>query len=238
MHNFTGMPIPNATMARLQIAEEAKGIDPNYEVFVAGMLIHHATRPKLAREYLSAIVEDFMQRYPHGRGTTGSKKLRSFYAACYSIKYADSRTRRQKGDDRSKMHAALQKLSKTARTLLLEFTDAPAAFKMNKAALWKLVDANFVDGTFYEDSSAARVWLTDLGIAAQTHAHIAQDRSDKEVRAAAFKPGDTYRNKGDDFFTSGIDIGDHGNAINVYRASEEEAIALRDKVLDLLKRNA
>lgn len=43
--------------------------------------------------------------------------------------------------------------------------------------------------------------------------------------------GDTYINKGDDYWTSGINIGEHGNCIICFGASESKAIALRDKVL-------
>jgi hypothetical protein len=47
----------------------------------------------------------------------------------------------------------------------------------------------------------------------------------------AIKPGDTYIADGDDYWTSGIDIGEHGNAVVCYARPESAAIALRDEVM-------
>lgn len=51
------------------------------------------------------------------------------------------------------------------------------------------------------------------------------------------KAGDTYINEGDDYWASGIDIGEHGNAIVCFAWPESAAIALRDKVLAALHSN-
>jgi hypothetical protein len=50
----------------------------------------------------------------------------------------------------------------------------------------------------------------------------------------AIKPGDTYIADGDDYWTSGIDIGEHGNAVVCYARPESAAIALRDEVMAAL----
>jgi len=47
--------------------------------------------------------------------------------------------------------------------------------------------------------------------------------------------GDTYQIEPDSLFTSGIDLGDHGSAIEVHRNTKEEAEALRDIVLESLE---
>lgn len=45
------------------------------------------------------------------------------------------------------------------------------------------------------------------------------------------KPGDTFKNEGDTFWQSGIDIGDHMQAIIVYRATEKEAKDWRSDIM-------
>jgi hypothetical protein len=46
--------------------------------------------------------------------------------------------------------------------------------------------------------------------------------------------GDTYIRPGDDYWTAGINVGEHGNRIVAYGRPEEEAARLRDLVLDTL----
>jgi len=48
------------------------------------------------------------------------------------------------------------------------------------------------------------------------------------------KAGDTFIEEGDDYWTAGIHVGDHGNAIECYRSTEDEANALRDFILEAL----
>lgn len=56
-----------------------------------------------------------------------------------------------------------------------------------------------------------------------------------EVTEAIARAGDTYINEGDDYWTSGISVGEHGNRIVCYGASESEAAALRDNVLTAMR---
>jgi len=55
------------------------------------------------------------------------------------------------------------------------------------------------------------------------------------VSVQELKPGDTYIAEGDDYWTSGIDVGGHGNCIVCYGSSEAEADALRDEVMEALR---
>ena len=48
------------------------------------------------------------------------------------------------------------------------------------------------------------------------------------------KRGDTYINKGDVYHCSGIDVGDHGNRIECFGSTEQDAELLRDRVLAAL----
>ena len=49
-----------------------------------------------------------------------------------------------------------------------------------------------------------------------------------------FRSGDTFKNDGDDYYTSGIHVDDHFNKIECYGKTYEDAIGFRNFILDTL----
>jgi hypothetical protein len=173
---FVGFPITNTAIASAFIRDN----------YLAAMMAVHSHPPvrsevpsgivnvaHIASPYtprgLRNFIHVFMWRYPRGKGTKGSPLLREMYAACRTIKVAQSKPKGWNSRARY-AHAALS-LTKTQQSALAKFTDPLKVLTRSggdisgrSAPLEKLSDLGMI-GVAYDDRLViVEAWLTDYGI--------------------------------------------------------------------------
>lgn len=227
MREYTTISLMNTPMAKRYIADHA-------EECVEGAAFWNRCGAKntpdglYRKDTLDTIIAIFMAKYPRGKGTKGSEALRTFYAACYTIQAERSRNWRQK--------SRVEVKSDTECTILLAFVPAERIDnpKFPAKTLQALEDRDLITGTYLEMSRGFKplqLWLTDRGIEAQRVARAMQRRK----RADQYQAGYVLKDDGADYWTADINIGEHYGAVQIHRATEEEATTMRDKILLALK---
>jgi hypothetical protein len=118
---------------------------------------------------LMGFVDAFMQSHPRGAGTAGESFLREVYAACRTIKVAQSRTK--KTWNWGTYAKAARLLSRAQQDTLVKFND-PAKILTRSAGditgrskpYEELADLGML-GLYYDDRfSVIEAWITDYGI--------------------------------------------------------------------------
>lgn len=231
MRNYTNIPPFNQAMAERHIADNiSEALSRKY---ISRWLLYYdkdgsySKQSSVYKQSLVYVVNEFMRRYPRGKGTTKDLWKREFYAACYAIQTERSRTQRQR-----KM--INYKLTKREADALLMFPvdGSPIDVTKSVVAFNSLTEHGFITG-FYTPHGAGyrptRLWLTDRGVLLRQMAVAMLKKRESD----AIISGKVYQTVGK--WTATINIGKNTDAIKINLPTKEEAVDLRDKVLKSLK---
>ncbi len=236
MHTFVNFPLTNSKLATAFIKQNIVEAFPN-KVWNFEDDTTSKGRSRNAKT-LKKIIDHFMWMHPRGKGTKGSPFLREYYAACHTIKglQSDPRPSYRRNQEPVKKLLATER-ARNGDALMMFEPDAWLVSADRRGIPTKtinaLVERNLVTGLFDGSGKAIMLALTDNGVRAHMSVKAARETLGRQAAINAITDGAT--GQADDMFFAMIDIGKTAGAITIRQDSQDDALRLRNTIVEMLK---